>query len=64
MERNLIGRSEELSRLEKTWNRDRFEFVVIYGRRRVGKSFIIDFLLQERMVSTLMLLEVEQMLHS
>lgn len=38
----FIGRQEELSRLEKVWNSDKFEFVVIYGRRRVGKSFLID----------------------
>lgn len=38
----FIGRHEELARLEKVWNSDKFEFVVIYGRRRVGKSFLID----------------------
>jgi len=38
----LIGRvkeTEELVRLEKS---DRSEFVAIYGRRRVGKTFLID----------------------
>ncbi len=38
----FIGRDAELARLEKVWNSDKFEFVVIYGRRRVGKSFLID----------------------
>lgn len=42
MEERFIGRRDELARLEKVWNSGSFEFVVIYGRRRVGKSFLID----------------------
>ena len=42
MEEQFIGRHDELERLEKVWKSNRFEFVVIYGRRRVGKSFLID----------------------
>ncbi len=42
MDRKIIGREEELGRLERIWNSDRFEFAVIYGRRRVGKSFLLD----------------------
>ena len=42
MKEKLIGREHEISRLEKIWNSGKFEFVVIYGRRRVGKSFLIE----------------------
>lgn len=44
----FIGRAEELTRLEKVWNSDKFEFVVIYGRRRVGKSFLIDTFIENK----------------
>lgn len=48
MKEKIIGREEELSRLEKAWNSDRFEFIVIYGRRRVGKSFLIDAFTEDK----------------
>ncbi len=43
MKERLIGRDNEKARLEKIWNSGKFEFIVLYGRRRVGKSFLIDF---------------------
>ena len=42
MEERIIGRKNELARFEKVWDSGRFEFIVLYGRRRVGKSFLID----------------------
>ena len=42
MEAKIIGRVSEFERLEKAWMSGSFEFIVIYGRRRVGKSFLID----------------------
>ncbi len=42
MEEQIIGRKSELARLKKAWESGRFEFIVIYGRRRIGKSFLID----------------------
>ena len=36
----LIGREEERQRLLKAYESDHSEFVVVYGRRRVGKTFI------------------------
>lgn len=40
----FIGREQELHTLNKLYNSGRFEFVVIYGRRRVGKTaLIIEF---------------------
>ena len=38
----FIGREKELKQLEKLYDSDRFEFAVIYGRRRVGKTAIIN----------------------
>ena len=38
----FIGRDKELSALDKLYQSDQFEFVVIYGRRRVGKTALIN----------------------
>lgn len=38
----FIGREREINALEKMYKSDKFEFVVIYGRRRVGKTAIIN----------------------
>lgn len=34
----FIGRERELQELNRLFESDRFEFAVIYGRRRVGKN--------------------------
>ena len=38
----FIGRERELATLNKLYASDKFEFVVIYGRRRVGKTALIS----------------------
>ena len=38
----FIGRQKELQILEKKYKSDRFEFIVVYGRRRVGKTTLIN----------------------
>ncbi|MBQ7066939.1 MAG: ATP-binding protein [Lachnospiraceae bacterium] len=38
----FIGREKELTQLHKLYNSDKFQFAVIYGRRRVGKTAIIN----------------------
>jgi len=38
----FIGREKELSTLDKLYSSEKFEFAVIYGRRRVGKTAIIN----------------------
>lgn len=43
----FIGRKSELSKLEEEYNRDS-SFVVIYGRRRVGKTTLIKEFLKEK----------------
>ena len=41
MKQNLIGREAEAAKLEKCLNSQRSEFIAIYGRRRVGKTFLV-----------------------
>jgi AAA+ ATPase superfamily predicted ATPase len=38
----MIGRTNELNQLENMYESDRFEFLVMYGRRRVGKTTILQ----------------------
>lgn len=38
----FIGREKEINQLNKLYNSDKFEFAVIYGRRRVGKTALIN----------------------
>lgn len=38
----FIGRDRELASLDRLYVSDRFEFAVIYGRRRVGKTALIN----------------------
>lgn len=44
----IVGRKEEIAELEKLYHSDRPEFVAIYGRRRVGKTFLIKQALKGR----------------
>lgn len=37
----LIGRKEEVSLLNRAYNSEYSEFVAVYGRRRIGKTFLI-----------------------
>ena len=39
---NLIGRNKECSRLDKCLKEQNAQLVIIYGRRRVGKTFLIN----------------------
>ena len=38
----MIGRRKEIRELNKLYDRSCAEFVAIYGRRRVGKTFLVD----------------------
>ena len=44
----FIGRENELSALEGLYRSDKFEFVVIYGRRRVGKTALINHFMDDK----------------
>ena len=45
---NFVGRKEELVDLNKRFKSKQFEFVVIYGRRRVGKTTLIKKFLEDK----------------
>lgn len=44
----FIGREKELNALEKLYQSGKFEFVVIYGRRRVGKTALINHFIDDK----------------
>ena len=51
MEDNMfVGRKKELSILNKLYSSNRFEFAVIYGRRRVGKTALINEFVKDKEV--------------
>ena len=39
---NIIGRKRELETIGRLYRSDKSEFLAIYGRRRVGKSYLVD----------------------
>ncbi|MCI9101146.1 MAG: ATP-binding protein [Lachnospiraceae bacterium] len=44
----FIGRERELAALDKMYRSNRFEFAVIYGRRRVGKTALISQFIRDK----------------
>jgi len=40
--KKLIGREAEITELDSCMASDQSEFVIVYGRRRVGKTFLVD----------------------
>lgn len=44
----FFAREFELSELERAYKSDKFEFTVIYGRRRVGKTFLIQKYIEDK----------------
>lgn len=44
----LIGRQSEIRELNERYNSDHAELVVVYGRRRVGKTFLVRETFKER----------------
>ena len=45
---SIIGRKEEIKILERKYNSKKSEFVIVYGRRRIGKTFLVNELFSER----------------
>lgn len=41
-EKRLIGRDNECRRLDRCMNSDSSQLIVVYGRRRVGKTFLVN----------------------
>lgn len=44
----FYGRQNELQQLEQLYNSNKFEFTVIYGRRRVGKTYLIQKYIEDK----------------
>lgn len=44
----FIGRERELASLNQLYQSDKFEFVVVYGRRRIGKSALINQFVRDK----------------
>ena len=40
--KKILGREEECRRLERCMDADNAQLVIVYGRRRVGKTFLIN----------------------
>ena len=45
---SVIGREKELSTISRLYSSERSEFLAVYGRRRVGKSFLIEEALENK----------------
>ena len=41
MNQLLVGRKDEMKMLKEYFHSDRSEFIAVYGRRRVGKTYLI-----------------------
>lgn len=38
----FVGRERELKTLTRMWSRDTFQMMVLYGRRPIGKTALLD----------------------
>ena len=38
----MVGREKEIKELNRLYNSNKAELVAVYGRRRIGKTFLID----------------------
>jgi hypothetical protein len=48
----MIGRKQEIELLEQAYDSSRSEFIAIYGRRRVGKTFLVRQLFTDKFAFT------------
>ena len=46
----MIGRKDEVRQLLRLYKRRSAELVAIYGRRRVGKTYLVDEVLGDKIV--------------
>lgn len=45
----IVGRTEEIALLNKKYHSEKSEFVALYGRRRVGKTYLIRSLFKDKL---------------
>lgn len=44
----MIGREKEIAELTRLYRRDKAELVAVYGRRRIGKTYLVDETFRDR----------------
>ena len=44
----IIGRKEEITKLKSYYDSGKPEFIALYGRRRVGKTYLVEQLFSEK----------------
>ena len=44
----IIARSNEIEVLNRKYNSGKSEFVIVYGRRRIGKTFLVKSEIMEK----------------
>ena len=44
----MIGREKEIQELNERYDSERAEFIAVYGRRRVGKTYLVDETLKNK----------------
>lgn len=42
----FVGRQRELQALQAQWDSNQFELAIVYGRRRVGKTYLLNYFLE------------------
>jgi AAA+ ATPase superfamily predicted ATPase len=47
---DIIGRREEMRELQRYYDSDRPELIIVYGRRRVGKTYLIKEFFENKLV--------------
>ena len=50
MKENIIGRETQIADLEMYMESGRSEFIAIYGRRRVGKTYLVKELFESQLL--------------
>ena len=53
MAQKIIGREQEIKEIEALYQESKPVFAVIYGRRRVGKTFLVRELLDKKLTALL-----------
>ena len=46
----IIGREREIERLQRCMEEKEAQLVVVYGRRRIGKTYLIDTVFEKNMI--------------